>query len=47
MPYCAMSKHTAAAISERRQKLWALQTRGMKAYDISKELQPYQEISNI
>lgn len=33
-----MSKHTAAVISERRQKLWTCLTRGMKAYEIAKEL---------
>jgi IS30 family transposase len=33
-----MAKHTAAIINERRQKLWTLLTRGMKAYEIGKEL---------
>src|ERR671928_1820414 len=33
-----MSKHTAAVISERRQKLWTCLTRGMKVYEIAKEL---------
>jgi IS30 family transposase len=33
-----MAKHTAAFISEKRQKLWTLLTRGMKAYEIAKEL---------
>jgi IS30 family transposase len=33
-----MAKHTAAIISERRQKLWTLITRGMKVYEIAKEL---------
>jgi IS30 family transposase len=35
--YCAMAKHTAAIINERRQKLWTLITRGMKAYEIANE----------
>ena len=30
-----MSKHTALVVSERRQKLWTLQARGMKAYEIA------------
>jgi IS30 family transposase len=38
MRYCAMSKHTAAVISERRQKLWTCLTRGMRTYEIAKEL---------
>jgi IS30 family transposase len=33
-----MSKHTAAVTSERRQKLWTMLTKGMKAYEIAKEL---------
>jgi IS30 family transposase len=33
-----MAKHTAAAISERRQKLWTCLTKGMKTYEIAKEL---------
>ena len=33
-----MAKHTAAVINKRRQKLWTLLTRGMKTYDIAKEL---------
>jgi IS30 family transposase len=33
-----MSKHTAAVINERRQKLWTLLTRGMNRYEIAKEL---------
>jgi IS30 family transposase len=33
-----MAKHTAAAISERRQKLWTCHTKGMKTYEITKEL---------
>ena len=33
-----MSKHTAAIISQRRQKLWTCLTRGMKVYEIAKEL---------
>jgi hypothetical protein len=33
-----MSKHTAAVISERRQKLWTCLTKGMKGYEIAKEL---------
>jgi IS30 family transposase len=33
-----MAKHTTAFISERRQKLLTLLTRGMKAYEIAKEL---------
>src|SRR5215475_12380524 len=33
-----MAKHTSAFITERRQKLWILLTRGMKAYEIAKEL---------
>ena len=33
-----MSKTTALAINERRQKLWTLLTRGMKTYEIAKEL---------
>jgi IS30 family transposase len=31
-------KNTAPVINERRQKLWTLLTRGMKAYEIAKEL---------
>jgi IS30 family transposase len=31
-------KNTPLVISERRQKLWTLLTRGMKAYEIAKEL---------
>jgi IS30 family transposase len=31
-------KNTAAVINERRQKLWTLLTRGMKAYEIAREL---------
>lgn len=33
-----MSKHTAAAISERKQKLWTMLTRGLKTNKIAKEL---------
>lgn len=33
-----MTKHTAAVISERRQKLWTLLTRGMNTHEIAKEL---------
>jgi IS30 family transposase len=33
-----MSKHTSAVTSERRQKLWTMLTKGMKAYEIAKEL---------
>src|SRR6476619_2375290 len=33
-----MAKHTVAVIAERRQRLWTLLTRGMKAYEIAKEL---------
>lgn len=33
-----MAKHTTAFIADRRQKLWTLLTRGMKAYEIAKEL---------
>jgi IS30 family transposase len=33
-----MAKHTAAVITERRQKLWTLLTRGMKTYEIAREL---------
>ena len=33
-----MGKGNAAFINERRQKLWSLLTKGMKAYDIAKEL---------
>jgi IS30 family transposase len=33
-----MAKHTAAVIAERRQRLWTLLTRGMKTYEIAKEL---------
>jgi IS30 family transposase len=31
-------KNTAVAINERRQKLWTCLTRGMKVYEIAKEL---------
>jgi hypothetical protein len=31
-------RNTEAVINERRQKLWTLLTRGMKRYDIAKEL---------
>lgn len=31
-------KHTTAVISERRQKLWTCLTKGMKTYEIAKEL---------
>jgi len=34
----AVSKHTALVICERRQKLWTLQAKGMKIYEIAKEL---------
>ena len=33
-----MAKHTAPVINERRQKPWTWLTRGMKAYEIAKEL---------
>ncbi len=33
-----MAKHTAAVIADRRQKLWTLLIKGMKAYEIAKEL---------
>jgi IS30 family transposase len=33
-----MAKHTAAAINERRQKLWTCLTKGMKTYEIAREL---------
>ena len=33
-----MSKSTTAEINERRQKLWTLLSRGMKTYEIAKEL---------
>jgi DNA-binding NarL/FixJ family response regulator len=38
MTYCAIPKHIAAVISERRQKLWTMLTRGMKTHEIAKEL---------
>src|SRR5919199_2040459 len=31
-------KNTSAVINERRQKLWTLLTRGLKTYEIAKEL---------
>ena len=33
-----MAKHTAAVIADRRQKLWTLLIKGMKVYEIAKEL---------
>jgi IS30 family transposase len=36
--YIEMSKTTALAINERRQKLWSLLTRGLNTYEIAKEL---------
>jgi IS30 family transposase len=33
-----MAKHTAAAINERRQRLWTCLTKGMKTYEIANEL---------
>jgi hypothetical protein len=40
-----MAKNTAAAIADRRQKLWTLLTRGMKTNEIVKELNTDHSIS--
>jgi DNA-binding NarL/FixJ family response regulator len=41
-----MSKHTAAVITERRQKLWILLTRGLKTYEIARELNTQLELTS-
>ncbi len=33
-----MARNTQVIINERRQKLWILLTRGMRSYDIAREL---------